>query len=408
MVATKVIIAGCGIAGPVLAIFLKLKGYEPVIYERVAEPTTLGLSLCLQPNGFRVLSLIPGLVDKIVGHDIDALAFYSVIPEDENLIAWSDLPTTLRELYGHPMKGVRRPAFHRTLVEYAEGQGVKIIWDHQLVSLKQHDDRVVVGFANGTTDTASFVVGCDGLHSNTRICLFGEENANFTGLTQTGGISPKPDFLKDRHPMTNLLGDGTHMIYYEINESQVSWAVTRQEPEAKETWRHADDRMQEKFKEHGPCSNWPFGGKELVKGAEQIVKYGLYDRPELKTWHKGRVALLGDAAHPTSPHLGQGANQAFEDIYHFVRLLVKHNPNATEPSADVLHAVFGEYETIRIPRTSALVMGARKQGETRVVHGIEERKKRNEIIREQWSNEAAVAEGYKELYTQPFIGQSEI
>ncbi|OCH92783.1 FAD/NAD(P)-binding domain-containing protein [Obba rivulosa] len=410
MAATKVIIAGCGIAGPVLAMFLKLKGYEPVIYERLAEPTTLGLSLSLQPNGLRVLSLIPGLLEKVAGQDLDAFALYSILPEDETLIAWSDQPTTYRELYGHPMKGVRRPAFHHTLVEHAQSQGVKIVWNHQIISLEQRDDQVVVGFADGATDVASFAVGCDGLHGNTRICLFGEENADYTGLTQTGGISPKPDFLtsKGRHPMTDLFGDGAHMIYYEVNDSQVSWALTRREPEAKETWRHIDEHMQEEFKEHGPCASWPFAGKEVAKSAERIVKYGLYDRPELKVWHKGRVALLGDAAHPTSPHLGQGANQAFEDIYHFVRLLVKHNPSAADPSTAILHAAFSEYETIRIPRASALVTGARKRGDNRVVHGVEERKKRNEKIREHWSNEAAVAEEYKQLYTQPFFGQSEI
>ncbi|EMD37072.1 hypothetical protein CERSUDRAFT_155529 [Gelatoporia subvermispora B] len=408
MAPTKVIIAGCGIAGPVLGIFLRLKGYDPVIYERSAEPTTLGLSLCLQPNGLRVINLIPGLLEKVIGQDLDAFAMYSVLPGDEGTIVWSDLPSTLRDLYGYSMKGVRRPVFHRTLVEHAQNHGIKIVWGHQLVSVDQHADSVQVGFTNGAKDTASFVVGCDGLHSNTRICLFGEENADYTGLTQTGGVSPKPDFLKARHPMTDLFGDGSHMIYYQVNDSQVSWAFTRKEAEAKETWRHMDEHVQQEFREHGPCSTWGFGAKELVETAEHIVKYGLYDRPELKAWHKGRVALLGDAAHPTSPHLGQGANQAFEDIYHFIRLLVKHNPSAAGPSTDVLQAVFSEYETIRIPRTSALVQGARKRGDDRVLQGAEERKKRNELIKEHWNDESTIAEPYRQLFTQPFVGESEI
>ncbi|OCH92785.1 FAD/NAD(P)-binding domain-containing protein [Obba rivulosa] len=295
---TKVIIVGCGIAAPVLAIFLKLKGYEPVVYERLSEPTGLGLSLV--------------------------------------------------------------SAFNRTLVRFAERHGVKIIWNHQLVSFEQHEDSVVVGFTNGATDNASFVIGCDGLHSNTRICLFREEKVNFTGLTQvaanTGGISPRPDSLV-RQVMRNL--------------------VTQRESVAKETWRAMDEEAQKEFRENGPYSDWPFGGKELVKGAERITKYSLYDRPRLKTWYKGRVALLGDAAHPTSPHIGQGANQAFEDIYHLVRLPGKYT---TSPSStDTLQKVFSEYEATRIPRTSLLVKEAIKQGEGREVYGDEACKTRNDM-----------------------------
>src|ERR1700761_2352369 len=100
------------------------------------------------------------------------------------------------------------------------------------------------------------------------------------------------------------------------------------------------------------------------------MKYGLYDRPELKTWHKGRVVLLGDAAHPTSPvrkqlgasiivpeliqyhayqHLGQGANQAFEDIYHLILALRKNNISATEHvSTAALESAFQSYEEVRI------------------------------------------------------------
>lgn len=106
-------------------------------------------------------------------------------------------------------------------------------------------------------------------------------------------------------------------------------------------------------------------------------------------------------------HLGQGANQAFEDIYHLVRLLLKYNPDAAGPSTELLGKVFREYETLRIERTTALVKQARHQGEVRVVNGVEECKKRNDRLRTQ---DDMFSEGrYHQIMAYPFaIGHSEI
>ncbi|KAI0707815.1 FAD/NAD(P)-binding domain-containing protein [Earliella scabrosa] len=416
MVATRVVIVGGGIAGPVLAMLLKAKGYDPVIYERTDAPTDLGLSLALQPNGLRVLSLIPGLLDKVIRQRLEVMVSYSALPEDEGELFRVHSP--LYELCGHGIEGTRRPVFLRTLIEAAQERGVPVHFGHQVVDLEQHDESVTVKFANGSTAEGSFVVGCDGLHSNTRICLFGREEATFTGLTQTGGISPIPQYFIDQGfspaPFFNLYGNGFHMIAYPVNDSEVSWAITQREDEAKETWRHMDEANQQAFKE-GRFSQLPSGAGEIVQTAHRVIKYGLYDRPELQSWHKGRVVLIGDAAHPTSPHIGQGANQAFEDIYHLVRLLNKHNPTASPPSTEVLSSAFSELEQLRILRTSEFVKRARKTGELRVVSGVEECKKRNDILRTMFAplsgpgGTEAAKTLYAEIMEQPFAeGQSEL
>lgn len=232
---TKVIIAGCGIAGPVLAVYLKNLGYMPVVYERLDAPTISGVSLwyvqlffflitiahnmfnilsaSLQPNGLRVLSKLTGLVESLEGGPVSKLIYHSVLPEDEGVLSKTDLPTKLKDAYGFGMLGVERATFHRQLVGYAVNQGIQIVWGHQLVGLEQHPDSVTVTFHNGKTDTASFVAGCDGLHSNTRISLFGKEEAAFTGLVQvsmttisysmTGLLEPELDRLEGcpRHPL---------------------------------------------------------------------------------------------------------------------------------------------------------------------------------------------------------------
>ena len=82
------------------------------------------------------------------------------------------------------MSGVRRPVLLRVLVKEAQAQGVRVVFGHQLVSFEQHEDSVTARFANGETDTGSFLVGCDGLHSDARKALFGEQPADYTGLCQ--------------------------------------------------------------------------------------------------------------------------------------------------------------------------------------------------------------------------------
>jgi salicylate hydroxylase len=109
-------------------------------------------------------------------------------------------------------------------------------------------------------------------------------------------------------------------------------------------------------------------------------------------------------------HLGQGANQALEDIYHLVRCLVKFNPTGESPSTTVLTQAFEEYESIRIERATALVQGARKQGEMRVVSGVDACKARNQVLRDLDTEEGREKQkqGYMFIISGPFTGDPEI
>ncbi|KAI0294790.1 FAD/NAD-P-binding domain-containing protein [Russula brevipes] len=384
----KVIIIGCGVAGPALAIFLKRQGFEPTIYERIKGFADAGLSLLLQPNGLKVLSLLPGLFSAMPGKDIASMSSYSTLEEDEGLLGDNDVPAHIRDAFGYPMRGIRRTELIRLLLDTAEAQGIPIHWNHHLTDVEQSDESVKAVFSNGFSDTGAFLVGCDGLHSVTRAVLFGEDPTTFLGLTQTGGISPTPRDMLDHGRVINWCGNGAHMMAYPISDTRTSWAITLREGEARESWRAVDQHEVEKIK-RTPVSQWGFGASELIETAEKIVKFGLYDRPELRSWHKGRVVLLGDAAHPTPPHLGQGANQTFEDIYHLTHLLGAY-PGAAEDSA-TLETVFTQYERARIPRSTMLIDTARKQGESRVAEGVEACLARNEGVRAFMSDEGVMA-----------------
>jgi salicylate hydroxylase len=131
-----------------------------------------------------VLSKASGIIGRLAGWPIDTWAQYSVLPEDYGVIAECDVPKRIRDILGTGIYGIRRPVVIQALVEAAEAARVPIKWSHKLVSFEQFDEHVKLRFENGVEEIASFVVGCDGLHSNTRHCLFGKQPANFTGLTQ--------------------------------------------------------------------------------------------------------------------------------------------------------------------------------------------------------------------------------
>jgi salicylate hydroxylase len=131
-------------------------------------------------------------------------------------------------------------------------------------------------------------------------------------------MSPTPQLLQENPGLLNLYGPGAHLICYPVSSTTTSWAITvRDLTEAQETWKICSsaemiaerEALLEEFKD------WNSPTLELIQGSERIIKYGLYDRPHLKAkiWYSpkpGRCLLVGDAAHPTSPDLGQGANQA--------------------------------------------------------------------------------------------------
>ena len=138
----------------------------------------------VQPNGIRVIEGVPGLFETIKGRYLDEFNFYSVIPEDMSVLAELQHPKKMREATGRGSFGIRRSDLQKAMVAHAEKLGVEFKWSHKLEKLDQTEDSVTVTFANGAQETFSFVVGCDGLHSNTRICLFGEQPADYTGLVQ--------------------------------------------------------------------------------------------------------------------------------------------------------------------------------------------------------------------------------
>lgn len=122
---------------------------------------------------------------------MDTMNTYSIVEEDKGLLGTTNVKR-LRERDGFGTFIIRRSVMQMTVIEMVEKAGVRVLWGHKLDALEQGEDSVTIACANGVKETFSFVIGCDGLHSNTRICLFGEQPASYTGFAQVCQL-----FLRD-------------------------------------------------------------------------------------------------------------------------------------------------------------------------------------------------------------------
>ena len=133
-------------------------------------------------NGLNVLDRIPGLVQYLNGFPREEWQFYSVLPEDLGFLGSLKHPRRHDGPDGHGTISILRHVLQRRLLEFAQTAGVEIKWGHKLESLTQDNEGVDVTFSDGSRERFSFVIGCDGLHSNTRKALFGGQPADYTGI----------------------------------------------------------------------------------------------------------------------------------------------------------------------------------------------------------------------------------
>ncbi|KZO93969.1 FAD/NAD(P)-binding domain-containing protein [Calocera viscosa TUFC12733] len=401
----RVIIIGCGIAGPVLAMLLKHKGFDVVIYERQPEIQPSGLALGVSPQTFKVLNIL-GLAEPLIplGQPLEEMTTYSQLRGE--LLGKTDGAAKIRAWLGWPLILVSRARYCQYLFDSAKDRGVEIHFNKRFVDVREEGEKVTAVFEDGTEAVGDLLVGCDGLHSGVRNSLFGKDEATYMGLVQIGGFAPQPEYFSSTKPgIMQVFGDGAHFICGQVNSTAMMWATTLPQPtEAFEDWRRLGNDETKEMLKGLQVAGWENGPKELVAATTFVTKYGLYERPILPVWHKGRVVLVGDAAHPTSPHLGQGANQAMEDCYHLVRLLCKAEP-FTDSS---LQTAFEEYERIRIPIVTQAVEGAKAEGARRVLVGKEACEARDELIASGGGNNPERQKLQMQLIQGPFMGESEI
>ncbi len=356
--ARKALIIGCGVAGPVVALFLQQAGIEAEIYEARDASTDYGGSfLNMACNGLGVL--------KTLGLDERVSRQGSPIPR---MVIWSGKGKRLGEVrngaraeMGAPSINILRSRLHQALREGAEQRRIKMAFGKKLAGLSTGTQGVVATFTDGTTAEGSFLVGCDGVYSRTRQLINPDApGPHYTGLISTSGFAQCSSFPPTPDTMHFVFGKRAFFGYHISSSGELYWFVNFPQKEApargdldmivSEEWQAC---MLDLFQGDLPLIS------EMIRATESaIIGYPIYDIATQPLWQKGPVVLVGDAIHAVSPGSGQGASLAMEDAIVLAKCLRGQDDQAL---------AFAIYERLRRARVERMVQHGRGAGQGKVM-----------------------------------------
>lgn len=346
-----VAIIGGGIGGLTAAIALLQGGLDVQVYERAAELREVGAGIQISPNAARLL------------HRLDlerALREVAVAPEAVEIRRWKDNAVLARlpfgaageAFFGAPYYTVHRADLHAVLREAVPRDRVHL--GRRLTQAIPEGDHVNLVFADGSTVSASTVIGADGIHSALRRQIAPDE-AQSSGKSAFRGLVPS-DRLPElaRSPRTLMwLGPGCHVICYPVSAGRlISWSAgVPLQREMSESWT-ALGRTEDAL---AALDGWNDEIRGIVRATDETMVLALYDRNPSEKRGEGRMTLLGDAAHPMLPFFAQGAAQAIEDAWVLAHCLKGATARSIEPC-------LRRYEELRRPRVDEVQQRSRQNG----------------------------------------------
>ncbi len=330
----QIAIIGGGIGGLTAALALRQAGFEPQIFEQAPALLDVGAAIAIWPNAMRVLERLQ-LGDRVLGQA-------GVMEE----IHWLDQHGFLINRVRIAQNSAPAVALHRAdlqhLLQHALPQS-SIHLGHMLIDQQQRGDRIVAKFANGDSIDADFLIGADGIHSRVRAQFINDGDPIYRGYTVWRGISPSVPNALPPATAVELHGRGKRFGIGPAGRGRVGWWATV----------NTDDNTQDLAQFF---ADWYPPVLELIEATPRssVLKTGAFDRAPVRTWGHGRMTLLGDAIHPTTPNLGQGGCLAMEDAMILARCFEKYGAD---------EEALRRYERCRYKRTTAVSRYSRYYGE---------------------------------------------
>lgn len=350
----RIAVIGAGPGGMAAALAAIRVGFDVSLFERAKEVTAAGNILNLWPPPQKVLKLIG--VDTT---DLGAPCHTVFQRQDGRLRADIRLTEEVEREYGGGFIGLLRWGLYKRMLDALPAGVLKL--DHEVCDLQDLGKKVRLQFRNGKTDNFDVVIGADGLHSYVRKHLWSEQPIRRQMLHLVGGY-----LFLEHEP------DGEGVVSHN-RTTQVSYTPIRHEGKWGYEWW-----VLEAFKDNDPVPTDLLAfARERAKGfsetvqsliqatpLEHLQRWEIRDRPPLKQWSKGRVTLVGDAAHPTSPYAAYGAGMSIEDGYFLARELASVDIADTGAVSGALQ----KYEERRKPHTATVSQSAYYTG--RIFHHL--------------------------------------
>ena len=335
-------IAGGGLAGLGVAHALKAFGFRAEVFEAASALGEIGAAVNTSPNATKALQAI-GLGEKIAAVANLSPGIFTRNMHTGEALEFNDR-RKLPLRYGAPHYTFHRADLLDALASSLDPASIHL--GHRLASIEERGASVILSFANGATFEADLVIGADGVRSVIRRALYGEDNPTYTGQMVWRALlkgCDVPTEVLEPNGHVQWVGPGCHFIAYYIRGTEMVNIVTQEDTDqwVAEGWstRGDPDEMRRSFPNPEPRL------ERLMSIVTDCSKWGLFTRPLTENWGRGRIQLIGDAAHAMLPNAGQGACQAFEDSYILARWL--------EACRDPVEA-FANFRRIRIPRVHAV------------------------------------------------------
>jgi salicylate hydroxylase len=341
----RIAIVGAGIGGLSLGLALRERGLQASVFEQAAELTEIGAAIAMSANSTREFQRL-GLVDQITAASTSPTELIYRHWRDGNRIAAH--PVAKDDWYvrrfGAPYCGIHRADLQKILSGAFGLENLHL--GCRLVNIIDRADSVVLEFANGRVEHADLVVGADGVRSAVRRWVTGADDAIYSRTSAFRGIVPVESLplLPDPHAIQFWMGPDAHLLHYAIGGSGGSvnfFAVV----ETPSFWMHEGSVVEVGDEVPvGSFRGWHPAVTEMIRAAASPLRWALFGVRPLLRWHRGRVVVIGDAAHGMLPHQGQGANTAIEDAFALAALLADANGSGLEP-------LLSHYQGMRRART---------------------------------------------------------
>ncbi|MBD0373359.1 MAG: FAD-dependent monooxygenase [Pyrinomonadaceae bacterium] len=330
----RVIIVGGGIGGLCAAISLRGIGLDVAVYEQADELREVGAGLTIWANAIKALRKL-GLADEVIktGAKIDR----GELRTSKGRVLSRTATGQLEERFGEPTIAIHRADLHEILLAALPREVVRL--GAKCERFEEDEEGVTVRFADNENARADVLIGADGIHSVIRRQLFPEVKLRYSGYTTWRGVVETRDEAA-LGKTSESWGCGARFGIVRVDRERVYWFSTAN-IDAGRKFSPAESKrfLLDYFK------GWHHPVEHLIEStpAEHILHNDIYDIEPMKKWHRGRVALLGDSAHPTTPNIGQGACMAIESSLALARCL---------RDGDELTESLNRYERERMPRTA--------------------------------------------------------